>query len=175
MAHFILRDLVKGGRWALEVDGESFLIGRSRDADVCIRDTTVSKKHCQISRREVGTFRFKDLGSRNGTFINELRTNSGPIEDGDELRIGNFSIVFYRNAAPAGAGACTTPLLRASSQFMNSRESNSGVSTGDPLVRVPMAFMSSVMQVRRRSSATCCTYWCHSSVATGSTASPACT
>jgi len=96
MARLILRDLVKGGSWALTLDEDDILVGRSRDAEVSIRDRSVSKQHCRIERRNM-TYRFKDLGSRNGTYINELRTRGGPLEDGDELRVGNFAILFYED------------------------------------------------------------------------------
>jgi len=113
MPSFILRDLVKGGSWMLSLEGETFLLGRSRAADLSIRDTSVSKQHCRIERRGPG-YRFRDLGSRNGTLVNELRTDGGPLEDGDELRLGNFAVVFYSGAAPAAALGRTAAVAGAS-------------------------------------------------------------
>ena len=89
-----------GRDWTLDVDGDSFLIGRSREAEVSIRDRSVSKTHVRIDRLETG-YRFQDLGSRNGTFINELRSLRGPLADGDELQVGNFLITFFRDASLA--------------------------------------------------------------------------
>ena len=97
MITIILRDTVNHRDWSLQTESDVLLIGRNRDAQVCIRDRSVSKKHCRIEKRG-NSYRFKDLGSRNGTYINELRCDSGPIEHGDELKIGNFLLVFQTDA-----------------------------------------------------------------------------
>ena len=103
MITLTLRDIVNNRDWKLQTEAESLLIGRSRDAQVCIRDRSVSKNHCRIEKRG-SSYRFKDLGSRNGTLINDLRCDSGPIENGDELKVGNFIIHFQTN------NAANTPL-----------------------------------------------------------------
>ena len=97
MITIILRDTVNHRDWSLQTESDVLLIGRNRDAQVCIRDRSVSKNHCRIEKRG-SSYRFKDLGSRNGTYINELRCDSGPIEHGDELKIGNFLLVFQTGA-----------------------------------------------------------------------------
>jgi hypothetical protein len=86
-------------RWRVELEGEKFLIGRSREAEVPIAHASVSKKHVVIERRG-GQYTFRDLGSRNGTYINELRASHGPLADGDELRVGAVEITFYRGEPP---------------------------------------------------------------------------
>ena len=103
MITLTLRDIVNNRDWKLQTDAESLLIGRNRDAQVCIRDRSVSKNHCRIEKRG-SSYRFKDLGSRNGTLINDLRCDSGPIENGDELKVGNFIIHFQTS------NAANTPL-----------------------------------------------------------------
>ena len=110
MITLILRDTVNNRDWSLQTEAETLLIGRNRDAQVCIRDRSVSKNHCRIDKKQTG-YRFKDLGSRNGTYINDLRCDSGPIENGDELKVGNFLIVFQTGAEgqqPALPGAAAT-------------------------------------------------------------------
>ena len=118
MITIILRDTVNHRDWSLQTESDVLLIGRNRDAQVCIRDRSVSKNHCRIEKRG-NSYRFKDLGSRNGTYINELRCDSGPIEHGDELKIGNFVLVFQTgadgqqpampNAAAAGSSSFDQP------------------------------------------------------------------
>ena len=103
MITLTLRDIVNNRDWKLQTDAESLLVGRNRDAQVCIRDRSVSKNHCRIEKRG-SSYRFKDLGSRNGTLINDLRCDSGPIENGDELKVGNFIIHFQTNSAAASPG-----------------------------------------------------------------------
>ena len=108
MITLILKDTVNDRDWSLQTEAEVLLIGRNRDAQVCIRDRSVSKNHCRIEKRGA-SYRFKDLKSRNGTYINDLRCDGGPIENGDELKIGNFVILFQTSEGAAQAPAAATP------------------------------------------------------------------
>jgi len=43
------------------------------------------------------TVRIKDMGSKNGTFVNGVRLNEGeevPLKDGDNIKIGNVKFLF---------------------------------------------------------------------------------
>jgi diguanylate cyclase (GGDEF)-like protein len=76
-----------GTRYAL---GEKPLqIGRGEDCEIRIPDHSVSRKHCRVDP-EAGTVSVTDLGSTNGTFVND-RMIQGTISlhDGDYLRVGN--------------------------------------------------------------------------------------
>jgi diguanylate cyclase (GGDEF)-like protein len=64
-------------------------IGRQEDCAVRNTDPSVSRYHAKIIRGEDGTYVVTDLGSTNGTFVNNLRTQAGVLRDGDYLRIGN--------------------------------------------------------------------------------------
>jgi len=65
-----------------------FLIGRATDCHLRPASAAVSLRHCAIEDREGQVF-IQDLGSTNGTFINDDRLNSDcPLRDGDELCIG---------------------------------------------------------------------------------------
>ena len=108
MITLILKDTVNDRDWSLQTEAEVMLIGRNRDAQVCIRDRSVSKNHCRIEKRGA-SYRFKDLKSRNGTYINDLRCDGGPIENGDELKVGNFVILFQTSEGAAQAPAAATP------------------------------------------------------------------
>jgi hypothetical protein len=63
------------------------LIGRDEDCDVVVPDRRVSRKHASISLQGEG-YILKDLGSRNGTFINgqELQ-GARALQDGDEIQL----------------------------------------------------------------------------------------
>jgi two-component system cell cycle response regulator len=67
---------------------ESF-IGRTDDCDVRNPDGSVSRLHAKVVRGNDGLFRVNDLGSTNGTFVNNARKQSAVLSDGDYLRIGN--------------------------------------------------------------------------------------
>ena len=64
-------------------------IGRSADNDIPIPDPEVSRRHAQIVRQDNG-YAIVDLGSTNGTFVNDVRaTTLTPLKHGDQIRLGD--------------------------------------------------------------------------------------
>src|SRR6476646_6923132 len=53
-----------------ELKGDKSVLGRHPDCDVVIEVGAVSRNHCQVVR-EGNSYRLEDLGSRNGTFLND--------------------------------------------------------------------------------------------------------
>jgi hypothetical protein len=66
-------------------------VGRQRDNDLSLADEGVSHRHCEFVA-EQGFFVARDLGSQNGTFLNERRVREAKLRDGDEVRIGKTRI-----------------------------------------------------------------------------------
>lgn len=86
-----------GARFVLG-DGVTSL-GRHPDSDISLDDITVSRRHAEIERTNDG-YAVSDAGSLNGTYVNQERVDSAPIQHGDELQIGKFRLVlFERNDA----------------------------------------------------------------------------
>ena len=69
------------------------MLGRALDCQVHIRDLTVSRRHARISRRESG-YVIEDLGSGNGTFVNEEPVVHHNLAHGDSIRIASASFTF---------------------------------------------------------------------------------
>ena len=70
------------------------IIGRdSTQCDIVLDDSAVSKLHAKV-RFEGGQFVAYDLGSRNGTRLNNRPIQKQSLLDGDELRVGNTLFVF---------------------------------------------------------------------------------
>jgi len=64
------------------------VIGRGEDCEICVDDHTVSRRHVRVALTDEG-YVVTDLGSTNGTFLNNDRTTHGRLADGDYLRAGN--------------------------------------------------------------------------------------
>ncbi len=72
-------------------------LGRSFEAEAHVDDEAVSRFHAEI-RAESGRFIITDLGSRNGTYLDERRVQSALLRDGNAVRLGSrvsfrFSVV----------------------------------------------------------------------------------
>ena len=84
-----------GGRAgeAFNISGERMTIGRSPDAEVFLDDVTVSRNHALLVRRRDGLY-IDDLGSLNGTYVNQRRIESHRLQDGDELQVGKYKLTY---------------------------------------------------------------------------------
>jgi pSer/pThr/pTyr-binding forkhead associated (FHA) protein len=67
-------------------------IGRSRSADLRLDDPTVSRRHAIVVRTDQGRIRALDDRSLNGVYVNGKRVDWSPLKEGDELRIGRYSL-----------------------------------------------------------------------------------
>ena len=65
----------------------SWIAGRSAEADVVIRDDTVSRKHLRIYHAHGGLW-LRDLGSRNGTHVNGHKVARHRLIEGDRITVG---------------------------------------------------------------------------------------
>lgn len=65
-------------------------VGRGSHCDIIFPGTHLSREHIEL-RIEANHIYVKDLGSANGTFINEVRINEGVVRPGDKLRLDVYS------------------------------------------------------------------------------------
>ncbi|MCD4655230.1 FHA domain-containing protein [bacterium] len=68
-------------------------IGRDSESDVQVLDQKVSRRHISIEKLK-GFFILKDLSSRNGTYLNDVRVDRTELKAGDRIRIGNTQMTF---------------------------------------------------------------------------------
>jgi pSer/pThr/pTyr-binding forkhead associated (FHA) protein len=72
-------------------------IGRHPESDIFLDDITVSRRHAELVRSGEG-YTLKDAGSLNGTYLNRERVDESHLENGDEVQIGKFKLVFLAGA-----------------------------------------------------------------------------
>ena len=75
-----------------EITDTALKFGRTADNQVQIDDLAVSNEHAQIiretsTRQEISYF-LKDLGSTNGSFVNEAKIEKQQLHHKDSIRIG---------------------------------------------------------------------------------------
>ncbi len=79
----------------LDLASPSHVAGRSPDVDLRIDEQSVSRKHVKFNQSS-GAISVTDLGSANGTFINDKRISSEVrLRDGDFLRLGAVLLKFF--------------------------------------------------------------------------------
>lgn len=76
--------------------GETMQIGRAAGNDLVIDAVDVSREHAEL-RRLGATWKLRDLGSRNGSWVNGRQVTDAVLQPGDELRFGNTRFRFERS------------------------------------------------------------------------------
>lgn len=72
-------------------------LGRHPESDIVLDDITVSRRHSEL-RLVDGRYVVSDVGSLNGTYVNQQRIDSAVLAQGDELQVGKFRLVFLQSA-----------------------------------------------------------------------------
>jgi hypothetical protein len=80
---------------AFPLSKERVIIGRLGESDIALSDPGVSRRHAEV-RRENGEFVVADLGSTNGTMVNEATIGERALEEGDRITVGKTVLEFRR-------------------------------------------------------------------------------
>jgi hypothetical protein len=72
-------------------------IGRSANADLCLDDPSVSRRHAMIVAEPGKQLRILDDRSLNGVFVNGEAVEWAQLQDADELAIGRFRLYALRS------------------------------------------------------------------------------
>ena len=74
--------------------GDGAVLGRGEQAEIRLEDPFASSRHARLVRQG-GIVVIEDLGSTNGTYLNEeLVTGPQPLHRGDRVRIGDSEFTF---------------------------------------------------------------------------------
>lgn len=77
-------------------------IGRDASNGIRLHDTEVSRRHAEVRRVESG-FQLHDLGSANGTFVNNQKIHDADLAAGDHIAIGQTVLVYSTGRDDASA------------------------------------------------------------------------
>jgi pSer/pThr/pTyr-binding forkhead associated (FHA) protein len=97
----------RGKRLALP--NAQVIIGRDATCQIRVESEEVSRHHCSLRNAPEGLV-VRDLGSRNGTFLNDFRIEAEAVlKPGDTLRVGPMQFQLPGRAEPRGPEATPPP------------------------------------------------------------------
>jgi two-component system cell cycle response regulator len=81
---------------SVELDNQPLEIGRDQDCALTLTSEGVSRKHARV-QLIFALYFVTDLGSTNGTFVNDERVTMAQLKDGDQIRMGDAVLKFVVN------------------------------------------------------------------------------
>ena len=81
------------GTHVIPLESTQLTIGRGLNNDVILEDTRVSRHHAQL-RYRARRFWIADLGSTNGTFVNDEQVAERSLRDSDIISLGGLELTF---------------------------------------------------------------------------------
>ena len=81
------------------------VIGRAPGVQLTLDHYTVSRRHAELFCDPFGRWWIRDLGSTNGTLVNDERVNEKVLKPGDRVGIGDYALEFQLPARPGRATA----------------------------------------------------------------------
>lgn len=90
-------------RWAL--NKPIFIIGRYEPADIVMPSPRISRQHVAIEQRDFG-YHIRDMGSRNGTFVNgkPLGSEAHKLITGDEIVVAGILVLQFEDPEETAQG-----------------------------------------------------------------------
>jgi len=89
---FVLVDNSDGKTEAEWVLVPPIFVGRCNSADITIDDISISRRHCQFLIDPYGSLVVRDLGSKNGIYVDEQRVERAVVPLNSEVRIGRLTL-----------------------------------------------------------------------------------
>jgi Inner membrane component of T3SS, cytoplasmic domain len=85
------------------LSGTSMVVGRQPECEICINSEEVSRRHAELRLTGDGVS-VEDLGSANGTYINDKKITRELMRPGDELRFDTIRFMLLSPGADIAAG-----------------------------------------------------------------------
>ena len=77
-----------------ELTGDMLVAGRDAGNRIRLHDTEASRRHAEFTSTKDGGYRLRDLGSANGTFVNNQSVRDVLLRAGDQIQIGQSILVY---------------------------------------------------------------------------------
>lgn len=90
---FVIQGADQGKRFELK-SSKPMALGRDNSNPIRLHDTEVSRRHAEVRPIDDSSFRIVDLGSANGTFVNDQPVDQAPLRSGDRLQLGQTVMLF---------------------------------------------------------------------------------
>jgi pSer/pThr/pTyr-binding forkhead associated (FHA) protein len=88
-----------GNAWEIPLPPGVVSLGRGPENNYPIEHPSVSTAHCQLTVTPAGVV-IKDLGSINGTFVNDAMVDEAMLADGQTIRLGDVVMQFESDEIP---------------------------------------------------------------------------
>lgn len=88
----------QGKKKVFEVGEAGFTIGRSQENDYVAPGQKCSREHCKFELEGDGV-KVVDLGSRNGTLVNDKRVKGRMLSPGDVVKVGDLTVFFETDSS----------------------------------------------------------------------------
>lgn len=75
--------------------GVSLVLGRTETCDIRLDDEGISRMHARVTAVGSGRFIVEDMGSRNGTFVGNVRVTQRELQPDDLIRVGSFTAMRF--------------------------------------------------------------------------------
>jgi pSer/pThr/pTyr-binding forkhead associated (FHA) protein/tetratricopeptide (TPR) repeat protein len=85
----------KQGAWFTVAHQKEITLGRAATNSIILEDNSVSRSHVVLQETGGGGFTARDIGSRNGTFVNGKKIQGEvPLKHGDVIKVGIYKLRF---------------------------------------------------------------------------------
>lgn len=120
-------------------------IGRAPENEIVLSDHLTSRYHAELNRRGADYY-FRDLGSKNGVWVNDQQVTEKRVETGDRLKIGQ-TVFLFESREEVRASRFTDTAVHFNPSLHESIQSFKANQLPEPSEQVPSSWLTELSQV----------------------------